>query len=141
MIQRIQTAYLLVAVVLISALFTIGFPLESQAAVTFADWFPAAFYILTVVAVVLCGVAIAQYKHRTTQLRTAGGALLAAFLLLALLVGGFVVAGDLDEVQRAGNVAGYLTVALPFVALVLVALARRAIAADIALVRSMDRLR
>ena len=84
-----------------------------------------------------CGLAIVQFRDRPRQLKTAGAASLLALALVALFGVGFGLKGDV----AAGGNEVYAALALAVAAFVFATLARRAIAKDIALVKSMDRLR
>jgi hypothetical protein len=140
MIQRLQSVFLLLAIVCMAALFTLGFPNESRAAEAL-PWFLPGLLLLTGATIVAAGLALFQYRQRETQMRTVFVALGLAGLVLVLQVVGYALAGDFDRMTGEGAVLGYVALALPVVASVLLLLARRRIAADIALVRSMDRLR
>ena len=140
MIQRIQSVYLLLAIVLMAALFTLGFPNESRAAETL-PWFLPGLMLLTGATIAASALALSQYRKRESQLRTVLIAYILADLVLVIQAVGYAMAGDFGRMTDEGHVLGYVALALPVVASVLLMLARRAIAADIALVRSMDRLR
>lgn len=136
MIQRIQSVFLLLAIVLLAALLTIGFPFESRAATAF-PWFAAAVSLLAGAAVVAAGLALFQYRNRRAQQRTALIGFALADTLGVVQVIAYVLSGDFDALPTVG----WIAVALPIVAGVLLFLARTYIARDEALVRSMDRLR
>ena len=61
--------------------------------------------------------------------------------LVILLVGSLAAINVGDDVVLAADASLYLTLLLPVVAYVMLRLARRGVEKDIALVRSMDRLR
>lgn len=136
MIQRIQTVYLVVAIVCAAALFPLRTPAAGPSAMAW-PWFTSAVYLLTSVCVIACGVAVAQFGNRARQLRTATVASLVALAVAVLLGVGYAVNGEF----ASGETEAYTSLALPVAAFAMATLARRAIAKDIALVRSMDRLR
>lgn len=140
MIQRLQSVFLLLAIVCMAALFTLGFPSESRAAETL-PWFWPGLLLLTGATIAAAGLALFQYRQRETQKRTVLVAYVLADLALVVQVIGYALAGDFARMTDEGQVLGYVALALPIVASVLLLLARQRIAADIALVRSMDRLR
>ena len=140
MIQRIQTIYLVLAIVLMAALFTLGYPNKSQAAETL-PWFLPGLMMLTGATIAATALALLQFRTRETQLRTVLVANVLADFVLVIQAIGYAMAGDFGRMTDEGDVLGYVALALPVVASVLLMLARRAISADIALVRSMDRLR
>lgn len=136
MIQRIQTVFLLLAVVCTAALFSLRTPVSGLAATAW-PWFTNVFYLLAAVVVLASGLAIAQFRDRARQLRTASFASLVALALVALFGVAFAVGGDF----ASGQTEVFTATALAVAAFVFTTLARRAIAKDIALVKSMDRLR
>ena len=140
MIQRKQTLFLALTALVAAAMFALPYPFESLAAERY-EAFPAGVGLLSGALAAVAGLAIFQYKTRSSQLRTTGLVVALALMLLAAVAAGFGVAGDLARLQQTGRVDGWAALVLPLVALVLASLARRGVAADIALVRSMDRLR
>ena len=140
MIQRVQSVYLVLAILLVAAVFPLNFVLDSQAATRYT-WFAGGFYLLAGAAVVLGALALAGYKARERQVKTTTYALLAALALVVYLGVVFSASGDIRAIGSAERLDGVATLALPAFASVFIALARRAIRRDIALVRSMDRLR
>lgn len=140
MIQRKQSLFLALAALFAAAMFALPYPFESLAADRF-EAFPAGVGLLSGALAAVCLLAIFQYKTRASQLRSTGLAVALALLLLVTVAAGFGVAGDVARLQETGRLDGWSALALPLVALVFAVLARRGVAADIALVRSMDRLR
>ncbi|MBE2187390.1 MAG: DUF4293 family protein [Rhodothermales bacterium] len=136
MIQRIQTAFLLLVVVCTAALFSLQTPVSGLAA-TMWPWFTNAFYLMAAVVVLASGIGIAQFRDRPRQLRTVAFVSLATLALVVLFGVAFAVGGDFES----GQTEVFTTTALAVAAFVFAMLARRAIARDIALVKSMDRLR
>lgn len=140
MIQRVQSVYLVLAILLVAAVFPLDFVFDSRAATAYA-WFTGGFFLLAGLAVVLCVLALAQFKARERQLKTVGYAILAVLALVVYLGVTFSASGDILTIGRAERLDGVATLALPAFASVFTFLARRGVRRDIALVRSMDRLR
>ena len=140
MIQRKHTLFFVLAALMSVAMFALAYPYESLAADRY-EAFPAAVGVLSGALAAVSALAVFQFRTRSTQLRSASVCMALAVLLLAVVAGGYAVAGDFARLQTSARLDGWATLALPLVALVLTWLARRGIAADIALVRSMDRLR
>ncbi len=140
MIQRKQSLFLVLAALMAAAMFALAYPYESLAADQY-EAFPAAVGLLSGALAAVSALAVFQFRTRATQLRSATAGMALAALLLAVVAGGYALGGDLVRLQQGGRLDGWAALALPLVALVLTWLARRGVAADIALVRSMDRLR
>ena len=140
MIQRIQSLYLLLAAICFFVLLMLDLPYGSPAAAY--GWFTP----VVMVGAVLLGLAsigaIFLYKQRERQLRVINGVQLVAVLYLFILFGALYFAGDL-HFQRGGmtDAGKIVSLFLPILAYALLYLARRGVAGDISLVRSMDRLR
>lgn len=147
MIQRIQTAYLLVAGLLVASLYKLNFAelvvneefhvfkaqgiFKSDTMVF--DGLPVMIFIGLIV--LLHFAAIFMYKKRIRQIRT----VVFTIILLLGLVGlffYFIYAGF-----EAPKVAFKIPMAFPLIAVILDYLAIRAIGKDEALVRSLDRIR
>lgn len=138
MIQRIQSIYLLVAAGLIVAFLAFGGVWRELAAFVF----PWAWGIVLAVGgltALASLVAIFLYKDRPRQRQAAIAAQWLVLLLLLVLVG-LSLAANVDDAIRVGT-APYLTALLPLAAYLCLRFARRGIEKDIALVKSMDRLR
>lgn len=137
MIQRIQTVYLLVA----GALLVAFLGLQAQWATLFAgDRAPFAYALMgmAAVAALLAFGAVMLYKNRALQRRVVTWALwadlaLVAGYLAALLM---MVQGGTEVPQ--GVMLGAVA---PVVAYLMLRLARAGVDRDIAVVRSMDRIR
>lgn len=140
MIQRIQTVYLLLAAVALSAVPFID-ALWYSAAVELS-WFEPAIVGLVAVTVALSVTSIFFYKQRERQRTLVLVTQVFVVLLVLALYGGFYLVDGLN-IRVAGGVDWSLLVLflLPVAAYVLLFLARRGIEHDIELVRSMDRLR
>ncbi len=139
MIQRIQSIYLLLGALAVVAMLLVDVIWENPATRTYA-WFAPAVLVLDGLSAVAAIGTIFLYKDRKRQLRAIQGVQLLTVLLIAVLFVGLVLAGALPFVTGAGA-AGWAGLLLPVVAYVFFYLARRGVQRDIALVRSMDRLR
>lgn len=141
MIQRIQSLYLLIGAIALLAIFFLDYPWDTQAAEAYGAYGPA----LIVGTLATAGVAIGAiflYNNRPRQVTVVVAAQGLTFLTALLLYGPLFLTGELtvrvDGALAWGRIAA---LTLPAVAYVLFLLARRAIKADIELVKSMDRLR
>ena len=151
MIQRIQTLYLLVTIVLTALV--IGFPIMDIMS------FENVFYTVTVLGVyvdksmeysvwpllVLCIVnilialaAITQFKKRILQMRLATFNVLLTVGFYAMLIGYYWI---LKERFSANEITFNWTLILPAINIILTYLSIRSIGRDEALVRATDRLR
>lgn len=142
MIQRIQSLYLLLAAAFVGAFLVLGDAWRTLIAIAY-PWVAPVTLILGGLTAVAALVAVFLYKERTRQRQVALAAQWLDLLLVLVLVG-VLVAVNLNEEpvwEPAAAPTVYLTALLPFVAYVFLRLARRGIEKDIALVRSMDRLR
>jgi phosphoglycerol transferase MdoB-like AlkP superfamily enzyme len=142
MLQRLQSLYLLFAAALVGAFLTIGDVWRTLVAQVY-PWVGPVSLVLGGLIVAASLVAVFLYKDRPRQRQVI---LVAQWLDLALvlaLVGVMVAVNLSDEVawQAAAAQTAYITALLPFGAYVFLRLARRGVEKDIALVRSMDRLR
>lgn len=142
MIQRLQTLYLAIAVVLLGAFFFVEAGLGSEAAQAYA-WFAPALWGVVGLALILGAAAIFLYGNRPLQRRVVVGAQVVTVVAILVLYGGLYLAGALDVTGDGGSLLAEKLVGLllPVLAYVFFLLARRRIDQDIALVRSMDRLR
>lgn len=141
MIQRKQSIFLLLAGVCLavflalSAAWTVG-------PITALSWFSTTAYILGGMTAVVAFAGILLYKQRPQQQRVVT---IAQWLDLALIAVVVVALGltfqDTDAGPPAEWLLTYWSLTLPVLAYVFIWLAKRGIAADIALVKSMDRLR
>lgn len=139
MLQRIQTVYMLLSVVVSAGLvFIVELWITSAGTVVFAKDRPL--YIgLFLISAALSLFAVCLYKHRKMQ-RFLGyfnmllnAILLVFFVCRVLNVYDFYAIGTISRIR--------IGIYLPAIAIVLLALANRAIKKDDALVRSADRLR
>lgn len=141
MIQRIQSLYLLAASLVIGGAFFVDEVWTGPAATTQPWFLPVSMAILGLVAVgaFLC---IFLYGNRVFQRRFVTGVQGLAIVGIAVLFGGQVMAGTLPDASARGDWIGeWVVLVMPFISYILLYLARRAIDADIKLVKSMDRLR
>ncbi len=137
MIQRIQTVYLLLAAMALALFVAFGLP-DAQALETLSWmwWVVAGFVVL---AALVCVGAVSLYSNRPRQRRTIAMAQWLVLLALLGLAAMFALVPALREtLMDLYAVLGY---ALLLVAYLFVRLALRGVDRDIALVRSMDRLR
>ena len=141
MIQRPQSLYLLLAAVSLFALLLLDLPFNSPAAIAFG-WFTPAVLIGAVLVAVATLAVIFAYGNREQQLRFVMILQVAAIVFLLVYFGGLYFAGDL-HFQRGGltDTGKIVAIFLPVAAYVFLFLARRGVMSDIALVKSMDRLR
>ncbi|WP_430810101.1 MULTISPECIES: DUF4293 domain-containing protein [unclassified Carboxylicivirga] len=151
MIQRIQTIYLLLSGLLMASLFFLPFAhIETEAKEIYNFIYRGlensggemlvptlALAILLTVATIISFLTILMYKNRVLQIRLCG-------INMALLLGstGMIYYLGTQLIDEVSGVMSYkLTTAFPLVALILTFMALRAIAKDIALLKSMDRIR
>ncbi|MBR8538291.1 DUF4293 domain-containing protein [Carboxylicivirga sediminis] len=151
MLQRIQTVYLLLSGLLMTSLFFLPFAqIEAESGevynfmyrgLTNADGetvIPTlALAILLTAATFIAFITIFLFKKRVLQIRLCG-------LNLALLLGstGMIYYLGTQLIDEITGVMSYkIMTAFPIVALILTFLALRAIGKDIALLKSMDRIR
>jgi uncharacterized membrane protein len=141
MIQRLQSLYLLFAALFAALVIVIG-DAWFRVITPVYPWLTLAVPVIAGLTALVALVAVFFYKDRKRQ----RSVVLAAQWLdiaLVLAVGGGIVAlalGD-DTALAADATPVFLTLLLPVVAYVFLRLARRGVEKDIALVRSMDRLR
>lgn len=149
MIQRIQSIYLLAAAAALALQFALPYataPADSLAATAaiFADgkFSPTdntGLLVLSVLGIGLALVAIFWFKNRSSQIKIAGLCTTSAILTAVLAVFACL---NLGKNLPEGSVVSYgAGGALPMLAAIFSWLAQRAIGADEAKVRSMDRLR
>lgn len=141
MIQRIQSVYLLLGALALASLLLFDEVWRGEAAEALA-WFAPALLILGGVTIALALIAIFLYKNRKKQRSVVVGVQWLTVLWMAVFYGGLFYGGQL-QVEAGGDpiTASLLVLLVPILAYVFFFLARRGIQRDIALVRSMDRLR
>lgn len=137
MIQRLQTIYLLLGALALGATLFFDSIWQSAATETF-PWFSPALLVLGGLASAIAIGAIFMYKKREVQLKVVVGVQVLTVLFMLVLYGGLYLVGTFSEELPADLLVGVI---LPILAYVVFYMARRGIAKDIELVRSMDRLR
>lgn len=141
MIQRVQSLYLLLAILAIAAvfLFDAAWP---GGHTQVPPWTPGALFAFSFLAVGISIRAILLYNDRKRQLRAVLFAQIATILLIVVFLVGLWNSGELNDLL-VGPDGGWklAAIVLPFVAYVFLLLARKGIERDIELVRSIDRLR
>lgn len=135
MIQRPQTAYLLIAVLL--NLFAFFTPLYGTAINDPAAWIGYAFTMGLAIAIIIAFSAIFLYKNRILQLKVVRIAVYAEAAAMGIAGGMLLSAGGVGR-HLLGDVLGCIFIA---VSLALLWFASRQIKKDEELVRSMDRIR
>jgi hypothetical protein len=140
MIQRIQSLYLLLAIAFVALFLVMGDAWRVTLGVIFPWLTPVAFG-LALAVILAAGVALGLFRNRALQRKVVLGAQWMDLALVLVLVGTLVALSQRTEPIFAAGLWPYLTLFMPFVAYILLRLAARAIDKDIALVRSMDRLR
>jgi len=151
MIQRIQSVYLLLSALLMGSLFFLPLAKITDQENTIYNFMyrgiensnaemvipTLALAILLTVATVVAFLCIFLFKNRMLQIRLCG-------LNMGLLLGStgmiyFLGSQAIDEIS--GVMSYQITTAFPIVAFILTFLAMRAIGKDVALLKSMDRIR
>ncbi len=141
MIQRIQTVYLLLGILVLGAIGFFDVPWSGRAASQFS-WFVPSLIGLLVVTVGTALGAIFLYNRRKTQRRVVIGVQILTLLLAGVLYVGLYLARTLTFTGPNGILwSRTITLLLPIFAYGLFLLARRGIESDIELVKSMDRIR
>jgi hypothetical protein len=137
MIQRIQTVYLLIAVVILGAL-PFVFPLFTMSDGTAFRFMSDAIYsVIFGLSTALTLISILYFKKRQHQFVLNRLTILLNLILLGLFVyRSLNLSGEAVQVSEKG-----IGMFLPIVAIVFLALANRAIKKDEDLVKSADRLR
>lgn len=152
MIQRIQSVYLTIGLILMAMLgwlplgeilsgenvytFTIAGVQNSQTQATLYSGLPLIVFLSIIGLIQL--LIIFSYKKRVRQMRMASFNII---LMLGLLFVGWYFVHQSIKLLGSGTYAYQLPVVFPFIAAVLNYLAIRAIGRDEALVRSVDRIR
>jgi hypothetical protein len=141
MIQRLQSLYLLFAALFAGLVPVIGDAWFRVVAPVY-PWLTLAVPVIAGLTALVALVAVFLYKERKRQ-RSVVLAAQWLDILLVLAMGGGVAALAMGDGAALGADATpvFLTLLLPVVAYVFLRLARRGVEKDIALVRSMDRLR
>lgn len=141
MIQRIQSLYLLLAAAFVGVFLALGDVWRTVVAVIL-PWVAPVSLLLGGAVVVTALVAVFLYKDRARQRQVI---LLAQYLdlalVLALMLAIFLLNSGAEPAWADAAQTAYITALLPLAAYLFLRLARRGVEKDIALVRSMDRLR
>lgn len=141
MIQRIQTVYLLLGAIALLSLLFFDLAWTSPAAESY-PWFTPVVLVITGLIAVGTIVTVFLYGNRPRQKRTVEMLQYATLAFMLLLYGVMYMAGDLHFMREGETNAGkIMAMAAPVLGYIFLFLARRGISHDIALVRSMDRLR
>jgi hypothetical protein len=147
MIQRIQTLYLLVSVILIGLLFALPFAEISSAGAIYLFNFKGiildnvikengiAISVLILLVIIMHGIAILNYKKRILQIR-----LIVFTILLMLGLFGLFLFFTYFSFTNA-QISFKISLIFPLIAIILDYLAIRSIGKDEALIRSIDRIR
>lgn len=141
MIQRIQSIYLLVGAIALACLLLFD-DIWSGPEAEQHTWFAPALLTAAGLSALIALVAIFLYKDRRRQRGVVVWAQLLALITFIVLLIGLTFGDASSEASAPGYATEYaVAVLIPMVAYVLFYLARRAIDRDIALIRSMNRLR
>jgi hypothetical protein len=133
-IQRIQTVYLILAILLTLA--THFTPLFVQLLADPAAWILSGFIAAIAFSIVLSIWAIFRFNDRPAQATTVGKAMIFQLIAFAISVAVVLTPGTIEHALSFATGS-----ALLFAALILQVLARAAILKDEKLVQSMDRIR
>ncbi len=141
MIQRIQSVYLLVATLLLASFVAMGGASVTSLAAIHAS-IPLVVYVLAAATGLVGLAALLLYKDRARQVRVITAAQwldLALILVVVVTMGMRRFGGETEAVVP--SMITYVVLLVPVAAYVMFSLGRRAVQKDIALVRSVDRLR
>ena len=141
MIQRIQSLYLLLAGGVLLGLGVSSGPWHLLSSTPYAWTGSVARGLAVLLAIGAVGI-LFQFRHLERQRTLVVLAQTGVFLMALLYLGGLYLSGMLAVRSEAGILWDrVLWISLPVLAYLLLWLARRGIERDIALIRSMDRLR
>ena len=147
MLQRIQSIYLLLTVILstitlclplgtlttdngLADIYFYGYALEEKA----VPLLPLVLGALLLIVIIAGSAAIFLFKHRKVQLKIANLVSVMLFLFFATFVG-------LTQIEQFSGITPNWTIALPFASLIFVMLAKRGIIKDENLIKAADRIR
>lgn len=141
MIQRIQSVYLLLGTLLLALFVGLGNEWVNAATSLHAS-VPWVVYVLATITGLVSFVALLLYKDRARQAQAISYAqwLSLALILVVVAAMGMLSFGSQEGVLPS-SLTAYLKLLMPVAAYVFFSLARRAVQKDIALLRSVDRLR
>lgn len=135
MIQRIQSVYLLLAVILDSALFFNA--LYSHVQADPQAWISISFTIALILAAFASLVSIFLYNNRNTQIRTVTTAIILQVIVFGYATGIIISLGGFGAYLWDEALGAFFLL----IAVVITIMARKKIKDDQKLVRSMDRIR
>ncbi len=135
MIQRIQTVYLFLAILLTTGTFFT--PLFDRLIEDPAAWIFSAYIAASVLTIGLTAWSIFRFLDRHAQVSTVNKAIIFQTITIGVGVAVFFTIGPI----RIGEIGELFAVGMLFLALVLQILARASILKDEKLVKSMDRIR
>ena len=138
MIQRIQSLYLVAGALLLALFVALG---ETWAAAISEElaWLGTLGYVLSGITALVALVAVGLYKNpQLPRTEISVPQWLDLALVVVVLVGFYLAFDSGDFVAPVGY---YLVALQPIVAYLLLRMARQRVAADIEMVRSMDRIR
>lgn len=141
MIQRIQSVYLAIAAILILSILFFDLAWSSPAATVYG-WFTPVILIFAALIAIGIVATIFLFGDRVRQRMFVERLQYVLLAFMVLLYASMYTAGDLHFMRDGGVETGKAVAMMaPVAAYVTMFLARRAISKDIAMVRSMDRLR
>lgn len=141
MIQRIQSIYLLLGVLMLGAFVALN-SMWSVVVSMLHEALPVVVYALAAAGGLVGFASVLIYKSRKNQMKLVTVVQWIALLLLVVVIVAFGILGFRSGADSGPiQVSAYLVLLLPIGAYILFSLARRAVKKDIELVRSMDRLR
>ncbi len=141
MIQRIQSIYLLLAVALLGLEYSFDSVWKGPSAEAYSWFVPVTMGVFTIAAIGALG-AIFMYSQRSKQRTLVVISQIITLLGLLILFGSQYMTQSLPSIETfQSSFEAWAAMTSPILAYLMLIMARRAIERDIALVRSMDRLR
>jgi hypothetical protein len=141
MIQRIQSVYLLLAVAFLGLEYSFDSVWKGPSAAEYSWFVPITMGVFTISAIGAFG-AIFMYSQRKRQRSLVVTSQIIALLGLLILFASQYMSGALPNMNLTqASFESWAALVSPILAYLMLIMARRAIEKDIALVRSMDRLR
>ena len=141
MIQRIQSIYLLLAVAMLGLEYSFDSVWKGPSAEAYSWFGPVTMGVFTLAAIGSLG-AIFLYSQRKRQRSLVVVSQVIALIGLLVLFGTQFMTNSLPSVSASSvSFESWAALVCPILAYLMLVMARRAIDKDIALVRSMDRLR
>jgi len=144
MLQRIQTLYLLIALVAVGVSLVMDWVtyVMEEASTSFMTGNPAmVMYVLVGLSMLTLVLVISRFKHRKGQMKLANVAMFDMLLIVVMF--GVLHYQQIESYNELGELSlSYdMGVAMPLIAIVLIWMAKKAIKKDDDLVKSVDRLR